>query len=337
MNFQLALGHEKKGRSSADGYIDAMRDLMGSDKTIVHLDCDLMDRSHVDRLSPVFPERVINVGAAEQNAMGVAAGMATSGLTPFVHSSACFASRRMLDQAYLSSGFSKLPVHVVGSDPGITAGLEGGSHMAFEDCALYMTIPDSIVIDPCDYVQTKALTEQLAGSENISYMRLMHDDCLEVYKDGSQFEIGKGVMLRDGTDVTIIASGIMVDEALQAAEQLEKTEGLQVRVIDMHTWKPLDKDIIMKALTETDAIVVAENHNKECGLGAAIEALIMDSGASIPVVRVGADGYGEVGMQKYLTHHINESGEEECEGESYDVKNGVTAAMVILSMLKHHQ
>lgn len=228
MSFQLALGHEKKGHSGADGYVEAMQALMNADKKIVHIDCDRMDRSHADQLLAAFPERVINAGAAEQNVMSVAAGMTASGMKPVVHSSACFASRKMLDQAYLSSGYSKLPVRVIGSDPGIKAGLESGRHMAFEDCALYMTI----VIDPCDYVQTKALTEQLAGCDNLSYMRLLSDECTEVYQDGAQFEIGKGVMLRDGTNVTIIASGVMVDEALRAAEKLEAEEGIRVRVID---------------------------------------------------------------------------------------------------------
>ena len=180
-----------------------------------------------------------------KNAMGVAAGMAATGLKAFVHSFGCFASRRAFDQAFLAAGYSKVPVHVIGSDPGVTAAFNGATHMPFEDCAIYMTVPNAVVIDPCDYAQVKALTKKCAEYGELSYMRLIRKDFNTIYADNTVFEIGKGVTLREGREATIIASGILVDEALKAEEQLRE-EGISVRVIDMHTWKPLDEELVIK-------------------------------------------------------------------------------------------
>ena len=231
--------------------------------------------------------------------MGVAAGMAATGLDVFIHSFGCFAARRMFDQAFLAAGYSKLPVHVIGSDPGVCAAFNGATHMPFEDCALYMSVPESVVIDSCDYAQTHALTKQLAKVPGLSYMRLIRKGFTTVYADGSDFEIGKGVTLRDGTDVTIIASGILVDEALKAEEQLA-AKGVSARVIDMHTWKPLDVELILKAAKETGAIVTAENHQVSCGLGSAVSNVLTDQ-CLVPLERIGIqEQFGQVGPQDYL-------------------------------------
>ena len=146
--------------------------------------------------------------------------------------------------------------------------------MPFEDCALYMNIPNAVVIDSCDFAQTKALTKKLAACGSPSYMRLIRKGFTTVYADGSDFEIGKGVTLRDGKDVTIIASGILVDEALKAEEQLA-AKGISARVIDMHTWKPLDEELVLRAAAETGCIVTAENHQVGTGLGSAITNLTL--------------------------------------------------------------
>ena len=291
--------------SNRDGYIDAMLGVMGNDKTVSHVDCDLMGCINSGKLLKAFPERTFNAGIAEQNAMGVASGMAATGMKVFVHSFGCFAARRMFDQAFLAAGYSELPVHVIGSDPGVTAAFNGATHMPFEDCALYMTIPNAVVIDSCDYVQTKALTEQLARCEKPSYMRLIRKDCIQVYGDGSQFEIGKGVTLRDGSDVTIIASGILVDEALKAAELLESAQKINARVLDIHTWKPLDEALILKAAAETGCIVTAENHQVSCGLGSAVANLLSQK-CPVPLERIGIqDRFGQVGPQPFLMEQYN--------------------------------
>ena len=305
MIFTLVGKLEKDARANRDGYIDAMLGVMGNDKTVSHVDCDLMGCINSGKLLKAFPERTFNAGIAEQNAMGVASGMAATGMKVFVHSFGCFAARRMFDQAFLAAGYSELPVHVIGSDPGVTAAFNGATHMPFEDCALYMTIPNAVVIDSCDYVQTKALTEQLARCEKPSYMRLIRKDCIQVYGDGSQFEIGKGVTLRDGSDVTIIASGILVDEALKAAELLESAQKINARVLDIHTWKPLDEALILKAAAETGCIVTAENHQVSCGLGSAVANLLSQK-CPVPLERIGIqDRFGQVGPQPFLMEQYN--------------------------------
>lgn len=305
MSFTLVGKHEKDARANRDGYIDAMLGVMGNDKTVSHVDCDLMGCINSGKLLKAFPERTFNAGIAEQNAMGVASGMAATGMKVFVHSFGCFAARRMFDQAFLAAGYSELPVHVIGSDPGVTAAFNGATHMPFEDCALYMTIPNAVVIDSCDYVQTKFLTEQLAKCDKPSYMRLIRKDCVQVYGDGSQFEIGKGVTLRNGSDVTIIASGIMVDEALKAAELLESAQKISARVLDIHTWKPLDEDLILKAAAETGCIVTAENHQVSCGLGSAVANLLSQK-CPTPLERIGIQNrFGQVGPQAFLMEQYN--------------------------------
>ena len=304
MSVTLIGKHEKDSRANRDGYVSAMREMMAADDKLVHIDCDLMGCINTNKLQKEFPNQTFNAGIAEQNAMGVAAGMAATGLTVFAHSFGCFAARRMFDQAFLSAGYSELPVHVIGSDPGVCAAFNGATHMPFEDCALYMTIPNAVVIDSCVYVQTYSLPKQLAKSANPSYMRLIRKGFTTVYADGSEFEIGKGVTLRDGTDVTIIASGILVDEALKAEEQLA-AKGISARVIDMHTWKPLDEELVLQAAKETGAIVTAENHQVSCGLGSAV-ANVLTQNCLVPQERIGIQNrFGQVGPQDFLMEEYN--------------------------------
>ena len=304
MSITLIGKHEKDSRANRDGYVEAMLEMMAENDKLVHIDCDLMGCINTGKLQKAFPERTFNAGIAEQNAMGVAAGMAATGLTAFVHSFGCFASRRMFDQAFLAAGYSELPVHVIGSDPGVTAAFNGATHMPFEDCALYMTIPNAVVIDSCDIVQTKSLTKKLAADNRPSYMRLIRKAFTTVYADGSEFKIGKGVTLKDGKDVTIIASGIMLDEALKAEELLAQ-EGVSARVIDMHTWKPLDEELVLKAAQETGCIVTAENHQVSCGLGSA-GANVLTENCLVPLERVGIQNrFGQVGPQDFLMKEYN--------------------------------
>ena len=181
MNVKLIGKHEKDSRACRDGLALTLDEMMAQDKSICYVDCDLMGCINTGKLQKAFPERTFNAGIAEQNAMGVAAGMAATGLTAFVHSFGCFASRRMFDQAFLAAGYSELPVHVIGSDPGVTAAFNGATHMPFEDCALYMTIPNAVVIDSCDIVQTKSLTKKLGADNRPSSMRLIRKAFTTVY------------------------------------------------------------------------------------------------------------------------------------------------------------
>ena len=299
MSFTLIGKHEKDSRANRDGYVTAMLEMMEKDPTVMHVDCDLENCINTGKLAKAFPERTINAGIAEANAVGVSAGLCATGKTVFVHSFGCFASRRVFDQAFMSAAYAKLPVHIVGSDPGVCAAYNGGTHMPFEDCALYLSIPDAVVIDPADYAQINCLTKKLAASGKFSYMRMIRKTFTTVYADGSDFEIGKGVTLKDGTDVAIIASGIMVDEALKAQEQLA-AEGISAKVIDMFTWKPLDEQLIIDSAKGCGAIVTAENHQVKCGLGSAIANVLIQN-CPVPMEMVGVeDRFGQVGAESFL-------------------------------------
>lgn len=302
MSFTLIGKHEKDSRNCRDGYVTAMLELMEADPTVCHVDCDLENCINTGKLAKAFPERTINAGIAEANAMGIAAGLTATGKKVWMHSFGCFSSRRAFDQAFMSAAYAKLGVKVLGSDPGVCAAYNGGTHMPFEDCALYLSVPHSIVIDPTDYVMVYNLTKKLTQvPEQLSYMRMIRKGVTQVYADGSDFEIGKGVTLKESDkDVaTVIASGIMVDEALKAYEKLAE-EGIAIRVIDMFTWKPIDEDLIVKAAKETGAIVTAENHNCTCGLGAAVTR-VLAAKCPTPVEIVGVhDEFGQVGAQAFL-------------------------------------
>ena len=211
--------------------------------------------------------------------------LAATGRTVFMHSFGCFASRRAFDQAFMSAAYAKLPVHVIGSDPGVCAAYNGGTHMPFEDCALYMSVPEAVVIDPVDYAQINCLTKKLAASGKFSYMRMIRKGFTTVYGDGSDFEIGKGEQITEGSDIAIIATGLMVNEARMAAEQLA-AEGIHARVINIHTIKPLDEEIVLKAAKECGKVITAEEHNVIGGLGEAVCAVLSEK-LPTPVRRVG--------------------------------------------------
>ena len=309
MSYTLIGKHEKDKRANRDGYIDAMLELMAADETVAHIDCDLKGCINVGKLDKAYPDRVFNAGIAEQNAMGVAGGLAATGFKVFVHSFGCFAARRCFDQAFLAAGYSEMPVHVIGSDPGVTAAFNGATHMPFEDCALYMAIPNAVVMDSCDYAQTKSLTKACAAYPNISYLRLIRKNFVTVYADGSEFEIGKGVTLKEGKDVTIIASGILVDEALKAEEALA-AEGISAKVIDMHTWKPIDEELIIASAKETGCIVTAENHQVGCGLGSQVANVVVKN-CPVPMEMIGIQNrFGQVGDQGFLMKEYNLTAED---------------------------
>lgn len=304
MSFTLIGKHEKDSRANRDGYVSAMLELMEKDPTVVHVDCDLENCINTGKLAKAYPDRTINAGIAEANAMGVSAGLTATGKKVFMHSFGCFASRRAFDQAFMSAAYAGLPVHVVGSDPGVCAAYNGGTHMPFEDCALYLSIPDAVVIDPVDYAQINCLTKKLADSGKFSYMRMIRKGVTTVYADGSDFEIGKGVTLKEGKDVAIIASGIMVDEALKAAEALA-AEGIAAKVIDMFTWKPLDEELVIASAKECGCVVTAENHQVGCGLGSVV-ANCLAKNQPVPMEMVGIqERFGQVGAEDFLRKEYN--------------------------------
>ena len=295
----LANKHEKEAVEMRAALCETLMQLAETREDIVYLDADLFGSSGMKKFAKAYPDRAFDVGIAEANMIGVAAGMSATGKTPFVHSFGPFATRRCFDQLFLSVAYGRNTVNVIGSDPGITALYNGGTHMPFEDCALYMSVPEAVVIDPVDFAQINCLTKKLAASGKFSYMRMIRKGFTTVYGDGSDFEIGKGVTLKEGKDVAIIASGIMVDEALKAHEQLA-AEGISAKVIDMFTWKPLDEQLILDSAAECGAIVTAENHQVKVGLGSAVANVVIKNNP-VPMEMVGVeDRFGQVGAESFL-------------------------------------
>ncbi|WP_295750759.1 transketolase C-terminal domain-containing protein [uncultured Oscillibacter sp.] len=301
MNVKLIGKHEKDSRACRDGLALTLNELMGQDKSIVYVDCDLMGCINTKMLMKNYPDRAFEAGIAEGNAAGVAAGLAATGKKVFFHSFGTFSSRRCYDQIYMSAAYAGLSVRVLGSDAGVTAAFNGGTHMPLEDAAMYLSIPTATVIDPADYDQLASVTKGLVNVEGVSFTRFVRKDVIRVYDEGSEFEIGKGVVLHesDKDQATIITSGIMVDESLKAYEALQ-AEGISVRVIDMFTWKPLDEELVLKAAKETGAIVTAENHNTCCGLGSVVANCLAKNCPTVQEFVGVQDEFGQVGPQAFL-------------------------------------
>lgn len=291
-----------------DGTLDprAFKDVLGATITgllddnpnIIYLDADLMSCIGTAKYAEKHPDRGIQCGIAEANMMGIASGLASAGFKPIAHTFGTFASRRCFDQVFLSAGYAKNDITVIGSDPGVCAAFNGGTHMPFEDMALYRAIPGSTVIDIADTAMLESVLRQLPELKGVKYLRVGRKQAYKMYESG-HFEIGKAIELRSGSDATIAASGIMVGEAMLAAEALAK-EGIQVTVLDMFTVKPLDVEALVAAAKRTGAVVTAENHNRVGGLYAAVtEALALNLPTPVEYVAV-EDEFGEVGPQDYL-------------------------------------
>lgn len=241
--------------------------------------------------------------------IGVAAGLSARGYVPFTHTFGPFASRRACDQIYMSCAYAKQNVKVVGSDPGVTAALNGGTHMPFEDMGIMSTIPEMTVVEPCDAVSIEQVIRAAKETDGTWYIRLHRKAAPVIYEEGTDFTVGKANLLRDGKDVTIIAMGYCVAEAMKAAETLE-AEGISARVLDMWCLKPLDEDAVIAAAKETGAVVTAENHNVINGLGAAVASTLAKNYPA-PVEMVGVqDEFGEVGPVNYLAERFKLTAEE---------------------------
>ena len=306
---RIAEKHETEKLAMRDAYCATLLQLASENNKVVVLDADLMSSMGMVPFLAKYPEKTFNVGIQEANMIGVAAGLSATGLIPFAHTFGPFASRRCYDQIFLSVGYSKLNVRIVGSDPGITAAFNGGTHMPFEDLGILRNIPNITILEPVDTVMLKDLLIQTAGKYGLFYIRLLRKNAVKIYEEGSTFEIGKGVTLKEGKDVTIISTGIMVKEALDAAEMLGM-EGISAKVINMFTLKPIDKELIIKSAKETGAIVTAENHSIINALGSAV-AEVLGENKPVPLERVGVkDLFGEVGPVTYLRERFELTSEE---------------------------
>ena len=285
--------------ATRDAYGEALVELGNINKDVVVLDADLSKSTKTSDFSKAFPERFFNMGIAEQNLLGTAAGFAASGKIPFASSFAVFAVGRAYDQIRNTIAYPHLNVKIAASHAGLTVGEDGGSHQMLEDIALMRVLPGMTVIVPADAVETKQAVLAAAEYDGPVYIRLGRPKVPVLFDDNYRFQIGKGVLMQDGTDVTLVATGIMVSKALEAAELLQ-AEGISAAVINISTIKPLDAGLISKLAEKTGAVVTCEEHNVIGGLCTALAEALAER-HPVPMVRAGVnDAFGQSGLPDEL-------------------------------------
>lgn len=302
--------------ATRDAYGETLAELGGEDPRIVVLDADLSGSTKTGVFAKKFPERFFNMGIAEANMVGTAAGLAAVGKVPFVSTFAIFAVGRAWEQVRQSVAYPKANVKIVATHGGVTVGEDGGSHQSVEDVAIMRAVPNMTVIVPADGVETRAAIRAVAAYKGPVYVRLGRNKVPTVFPADYRFEIGKGAELVDGTDLTFVTTGLMTAQAVAAAEILKK-EGVSARVVHLGTIKPLDQEIIVKAARETGAIVTAEEHSIVGGLGSAVAEVLAEQ-CPVPLKRVGVnDRFGTSGKAEELLkyfgltpEHLVETGRE---------------------------
>ena len=313
----MAIGDKKATRES---YGMALAEL-GEKYDIVVMDADLSKSTKTDTFKKKFPERFINTGIAEGNMLSTAAGLASTGKIVFASSFAMFAAGRAFEQIRNSIGYPHLNVKIGATHAGISVGEDGATHQCLEDMGIMRTIPGMVIINPADHVEAMAAVEAAVKYEGPVYLRFGRLPVPQIYDENTyKFEIGKGVQLAEGKDATIIATGLMVPYAMEARELL-KNDGIDAAVINIHTIKPIDRDIIEKAARETGAIVTAEEHNVNCGLGSAVAEVLCET-CPVPMLRVGTqDVFGKSGKPYELLEEYGLSAENIAE----NVKKAIAA------------
>ncbi|AHG72339.1 transketolase family protein [Mannheimia bovis] len=280
-------------------YADTLQKRMENNPLIIQLESDLMSCMTMDKVQKQLPNQVINCGIMEANVVGMAAGLSIAGHIPFVHTFTAFASRRCLDQLFMSIDYQKNNVKVIASDAGITAVYNGGTHMSFEDMGLIRGLAYANVLEITDGTMMENIIEQLVDLKGFYWVRTIRKNAITIYPKGEKFTIGKAKVLRKGKDISLIANGIMVAEALKAADLLAQ-RGIQATVVDMFTLKPIDKECIIECAKTTGKIVTCENHSIQNGLGSAVAEVVVET-HPIPMRRIGINQrYGQVGSQDFL-------------------------------------
>ena len=266
-------------------YGEALLDLGRQNPNVVVLDDDVYKPTFTLYFKDAFPDRFFEIGVAEQNLVGVAAGLSDFGKIPFATAFAVFIAKRAADPVSISVAYSGMNVKLIGHQAGLTAGTNGPTHMPIEDIAFMRATPDLMVVEAADHIELRRMVFAIAEYQGPVYMRVGRDVRPDIFSPDHQITLGKSVRVREGSDLTIIASGAMVWIALEAAEALAK-EGIQARLLNIHTIKPLDEEAIIQAARETGAIVTAENHNYINGLGSAVAEVLVEN-APVPMKRVG--------------------------------------------------
>lgn len=296
-------------KATRESFGEAVAALADENPDVVVLDADLAEATKTGIFKKKHPDRFIDCGIAESNMVGIAAGLATCGKIPFAASFAMFSAGRAFEQVRNSVGYPHLNVKIVGSHAGISVGEDGATHQCCEDIALMRSIPGMVVLNPADHYEMQAAVRAAAEYKGPVYLRLGRLAVESVHNnDDYQFEIGRGITLREGNDVAIIATGLMVQEAVKAADAL-KASGINARVIDMHTIKPLDQELVLKAAKETGRIVTAEEHSVIGGLGEAVASFLSET-CPTPVTKIGVnDVFGHSGPALELLKEFGLSAE----------------------------
>lgn len=286
------------GPPTRNAFGEALKELGSEDEDIVVVDGDVGNSTRTQYFGDAFPERFFNVGIAESNMVGIASGLAAAGKKALAASFAAFLMGNAYDQIRMSIAFPRMNVKLVGSHSGISIGEDGPSQMGIEDIALATSLPNFTVIVPADAPSTKAATRAMFIHEGPVFLRTGRPKVPIVYDNGADFQIGRANQLHDGGDVTVVACGLMVAAALEAAHLLSG-EGIEARVLDMHTIKPLDEEAVRRAAQETGAIVTAEEHVRQGGLGAAVAQAVAES-HPVPMTFVALESYAESGEPQEL-------------------------------------
>ena len=298
-----------KNIATRQSYGEALADLGNKNKDIVVLDADLSNATKTNIFAKEFPDRFFDTGISEQDMMGTAAGFATCGKIPYVSSFAVFAAGRAYDQIRNSICYPNLNVKICSTHSGITVGEDGATHQMLEDIALMRSLPNMTVISPSDDVQTKWAIEEISKIKGPVYVRMSRYATPVLYDENEKFEIGKAHQIGEGTDACIIATGDVVCEAIKAKEELEK-QGINIRVLDMHTIKPIDKNAIIKSAKETKKIITLEDHNIIGGLGSAVCEVLSEE-YPCKVIRMGIkDQFGKSGKAQDLMKYFKLTAED---------------------------
>lgn len=277
-------------------FVNTLDKLIEDNPKILVFEADLGGASGTTKLKDRHPKQFVQVGISEANMIGMAAGSSIRGYVPFVHTFSPFTTRRALDQIFIAGAYSGNTINIYGSDPGFCAGANGGTHSTYDDISTMRNIPGTIVLAPADSVCFEWCIKEVSKIKGVNYIRANRKANPKIYENGSTFELGKGNILREGTDIVIYTMGELVIYALEAAEELE-IEGISVEVIDMFSIKPIDKELIIQETKNKKLAITFENHNVLGGLGSSVAEIITENGICTPLHRIGVDNrFGQVGV-----------------------------------------
>ena len=273
--------------------------LMSQNENIVLIDADLSKPNGLAGLKDKYPERVMDIGIAEQNMACVAAGMSSYGFVPFISTFTPFATRRICDQVAISCAYAKQNVKIIGTDPGISAEFNGGTHMSMEDIGVLRSVPEIVIFEPTDNIQLKKALPQIINHPGVVYIRTFRKEIEDVFSQDSEFDLFKASKIQDGTDISIFCSGIMVQETM-LANKILKEKGINADIVNIHTIKPIDREAIVQSARKTGAVLTAENHNIIGGLKSAVSEVLSEE-YPVKMASIGVnDSFGQVGKMPYL-------------------------------------